>query len=97
MKSTITGQYLFYLLFLKYKILERLIHDQLYEYVTKNILLSECQSGFRRFHSTTTSLLDATNEWSANMGQGKLNSVVLLDLSKAKAYMHVLRLSPLIN
>ena len=65
------------------KILERLIHDQLYEYLTKNNLLSEYQSGFRRFHSTTTSLLDATNEWLANMDEGKLNSVVFLDLSKA--------------
>ena len=66
-----------------FKILERLIHDQLYEYLTKNNLLSECQSGFRSFHSTNTSLLDATNEWLANMDQGKLNSAIFLDLSKS--------------
>lgn len=46
-------------------------------------MLSECQSGFRRFHSTTTSLLEATTEWFTNMDHGKLNSVVFLDLSKA--------------
>lgn len=65
------------------KIMERLVYDQLYEYLSKNELLSKCQSGFRRFHSTTTSLLDVTTEWYTNMDQGKLNSVVFLDLSKA--------------
>ena len=65
------------------KIFERLIYDQLYDYLSNHGLLSECQSGFRRYHSTTTSLLDTTNEWYANMDQGKLNSVVFLDLSKA--------------
>ena len=65
------------------KVIERLIYNQLYEYLSKNELLSKCQSGFRHFHSTTTSLLDAANEWYANMDQGNLNSVVFVDLSKA--------------
>ena len=60
-----------------------MIYIQLYEYLTKNNLLSKFQSGFRRFHSTTTALLDATTEWFVNMDLGKLNSVVFLDLSKA--------------
>ena len=65
------------------KVMERLVYNQLYEYLSKNELLSKCQSGFRHSHSTTTSLLDATNEWYANMDQGNLNSVVFVDLSKA--------------
>ena len=65
------------------KVLERLIYNQVYDYLSSNNLLSECQSGFRRFHSTTTSLLEASTEWFTNMDQGKLNSVVFLDLSKA--------------
>lgn len=65
------------------KVFERLIYDQLYEYLSVNNLLSESQSGFRRFHSTMTTLLDATTEWYENMDKGKLNCVVFLDLSKA--------------
>ena len=65
------------------KVLEWLIYDQLYEYLSNSELLSKFQSDYRRFHSTTTSLLDAINEWYTNMDQGKLNFVVSLDLSKA--------------
>ena len=65
------------------KVFERMIYIQMYEYLTKNNLLSKFQLGFRRFHSTTPALLDATTEWFINMDLGKLNSVVFLDLSKA--------------
>ena len=60
-----------------------MVYTQLYEYLSINNLLSKYQSGFRRLHSTTTALLDATTEWFLNMDMGKLNSVVFLDLSKA--------------
>jgi hypothetical protein len=49
---------------------------------TQNIL-SEHQFGFRQFHSTTTTLLDCTNEWYINMDRGLYNIVVLPDLKKA--------------
>ena len=65
------------------KAFERMVYTQLYEYLSINNLLSKYQSGFRRLHSTTTALLDATTEWFLNMDMGKLNSVVFLDLSKA--------------
>lgn len=65
------------------KIFEKIVYDQLFQYVTKNDLLSKCQSGFRPLHSTTTALIDATTEWLNNMDQGRLNSVVYLDLAKA--------------
>ena len=48
------------------KIFERIIHNQLYEYLNVNDLLANCQSGFRSIHSTLTSLLEATNSWSVN-------------------------------
>ena len=66
-----------------FKIFERIIHDQLYYYLNENNLLSENQSGFRPYHSTTTALLDATINWLNSMDQGKLNVVVFLDLAKA--------------
>ena len=38
---------------------------------------------FRRFHSTSSALLDSTNEWFVNMARGMFNIAVFLDLKKA--------------
>ena len=65
------------------KIYEKIIYDQLYEYLNANNLLNYCQSGFRSFHSTLTALLEATNEWLVNIDNGLLNGVVFIDLKKA--------------
>ena len=65
------------------KLLERLIYDQLYDYLTRNNLLTKHQSGFRSLHSTVTALLDATNEWYFIIDQGRTNAVVFIDLAKA--------------
>ena len=65
------------------KIFEKLIFDQLYGYLDSNNLLHSCQSGFRSFHSTLTALLEATNDWSMNIGNGLINGVVFIDLKKA--------------
>ena len=42
-------------------------YDQLYNYLTKFGLLSDCQFGFRKFHSMATALLDCTNYWYMNL------------------------------
>ena len=65
------------------KLLERIQYDQMYDDLKKQNILSEHQFGFRQFHSTTTTLLDCTNEWYINMDRGLYNIVVLLDLKKA--------------
>ena len=65
------------------KIMERIMYDQIYQYLSDNSLLSEHQFGFRKFHSTASALLDSTNSWYVNMDCKKLNLVVLLDLKKA--------------
>ena len=65
------------------KIMERFLYNQIYDYFTRKQLLSKHQFGFRPFHSTTTTLLDCTNEWYVNMDRGLYNLVVLLDLRKA--------------
>ena len=36
------------------------MYDQLYVYLTEAGILSDCQFGFRKIHSTTTALLDCT-------------------------------------
>ena len=63
--------------------MERILYDQLYSYLTKFGILSDCQFGFRKFHSTTTALLDCTNDWYVNLDRKLFNLVVLIDLKKA--------------
>ena len=65
------------------KVFERIIYDQLYIYLTENNLISSCQFGFRSLHSTTTVLLEATDNWAYNIDQGNINAVFFLDLKKA--------------
>ena len=65
------------------KLMERILHDQIYKYYDQKNLFSKHQFGFRPYHSTTTTLLDCTNEWYANMDRGLYNLVVFLDLKKA--------------
>ena len=64
-------------------IMERVMYDQLYNYLTKFELLSDCQFGIRKFHATSIALLDCTNSWYMNMDRKKINLVVLVDLKKA--------------
>ena len=65
------------------KVFEKMVYDQLYQYLNDNKLLSGCQSGFRSLHSTLTALLEATNSWSVNIDNGFVNGVVFIDLNKA--------------
>ena len=65
------------------KILERVVHDQLYNYLTCNNILHPCQSGFRCNHSTSTTLIDVTDHILSNMNEGKVTGAIFLDLKKA--------------
>jgi hypothetical protein len=65
------------------KVMERILHTQLYEYLTANNLLFEHQYGFRKFLSTASALLDCTNDWYINMDRKLFNLVVFVDLNKA--------------
>ena len=65
------------------KLCEKIIYQQLYDYLDKNKLLNIYQSGFRSLHSTMTVLLEPTNNWSINIDNGLLNGVVYIDLKKA--------------
>ena len=62
---------------------ERLITEQLETYLESNSILVEQQAGFRKKHSTQTSLLNITNQWLMNMDKGCLNGVIFLDLKNA--------------
>ena len=65
------------------KIIEKIIFNQLYEYLTTNNLLAESQHGFRPQHSTVTALLEATNNWYSYIDNSLLNGALFLDLKKA--------------
>jgi hypothetical protein len=65
------------------KIYEKLVTEQLEIYLETNHILVEQQAGFRKNHSTQTSLLNITNQWLMNMDKGLLNGVIFLDLKKA--------------
>ena len=56
------------------KLVERLVHKQLYEYFDSNHLFSCTQHGFRRFHSTETALLDVTDRVLQGMDHGEISS-----------------------
>ncbi len=53
------------------------------EYLTKSSLIYMFQSGFRKSHSTDTSLLYLTDFIRRQIDEGKMCGMVLLDLQKA--------------
>ena len=64
------------------KILERIVHDQIYDYLSKHKLLAIQQSGFRPKHSTQTSLHNFTEFAFTEIGKGNCVGLVALDLKK---------------
>ena len=65
------------------KTFESLISQQLLEFLDNNEILTKYQSGFRKGHSTITSLLNSTNQWRLNTDKGLINGIPFLDLRKA--------------
>ena len=64
------------------KIVERLVHRQLYNYLSYNHLLSPSQHGFRPHHSTETALLSVSDHILAATDRGEVSLLCLIDLSK---------------
>ena len=65
------------------KVCEKVALNQLTEYLNKYNLLSPCQSGNKRNHSTETINIDTTDRILKSMDQKKLTALILIDLSKA--------------
>lgn len=70
------------------KVLEKLVHKQITEYLTANNLYADNQSGFRRGYSTITALLKVTDDIRKAMDGKLMTLLVLLDLSKAFDCVH---------
>ena len=65
------------------KLLEKLMHKRLINYVEKHRILSEHQFGFRKNRSTEHAILELTDKISKAIDEGKYTVGIFLDLSKA--------------
>ena len=65
------------------KVIERATDTQLYAFLESHQLPVENQFGFRRGRSTPLALTQLTDEMRANMDNGLVNGVTILDLKKA--------------
>ena len=65
------------------KILERIMYNRVYNFITKNNLLYEKQFGFQAKHSTDHAILELSNEIYQNFSDNKFTLGVFIDLSKA--------------
>ena len=64
------------------KVVEKVVQNQLVEYLEANHLLSDSQHGYRRNHSTESALHVITDRVYRAMDCGEIGILVLLDLSK---------------
>ena len=65
------------------RLFEKLIFDQLYDYLNRNQLIFLLQSAIRKLHSVLTCLLKSTNDWYLNIDKGNYTAAVFIDLKKA--------------
>lgn len=69
------------------KILERVVHEQIFKYVNQFNILYDFQSGFRQSYSTETCMIYLTEEKERRKGKeidsGKYCGMAMLDLQKA--------------
>ena len=65
------------------KILEKVVHEQLYKYMTDNKLFNNSQYGFRTNHSTEYAAIEFIDRTLNDMEKGLIPFSIFLDLSKA--------------
>ena len=64
------------------KVFERVVHDQLHQYMHDMNLLYEYQSGFRKSYSTDTCLMHLTDYIQLEMDKGNYVGMILLDFTE---------------
>ena len=63
------------------KVFEKILYDQLYEYLEN--ILSELLCGFRKTHSTQHALFRLIQKWQAELEAGGYVGTILMDLPQA--------------
>ena len=63
--------------------LERIVHDQILNFILENNVLTKNQSAFRKLHYTITSFIGTTDYCYENIDSKKLNLTISLDRRKA--------------
>jgi len=70
------------------KALEKIVHNQVCDFLSSNNMFPQYQSGFRHMHSTSTSLIRVADDIRQAMDSKLITLLVLLDLSKAFDCVH---------
>ena len=65
------------------KLLERIIYNRLFQYLSENSILYEKQFGFQTFHSTEHAILLLVNQLYQSFDESKFTLGIFIDLSKA--------------
>jgi len=65
------------------KVLEKIVHRQLYTYLQMHSILHDAQSGFRPQHTTQDVLVSTIDDWRQALDKDKIVGSIMLDLSKA--------------
>ena len=65
------------------KLFEKIVHDQLSDFLLSNRKLTMSQFAYRKLHSTITSLISVSDYWYENIDKNDVNFALFLDLKKA--------------
>ena len=65
------------------KVMERIVFDQIYNFLQHHSLLTPLQSGFRPEHSTQGVLVKMLDDWRMGIDADHIIASLILDLSKA--------------
>lgn len=80
------------------KIFEIIINNQILEHLHTHSLISKFQSGFRKYHNTTTLTLEVTEKLRDNLNRKKDSVLIFLDFSKAfDSIVHPVLINKLFN
>ncbi len=79
------------------EIMERYVHTHFSHHLESHNLLTLMQSGFRKLHSTVTSLLHVTDKRLKNVDEGLVTRIIFIDLRKAFHIVSILILMKILT
>ena len=65
------------------KVLEKLVRDQILDFITRTAIPDPLQAGFRKHHSTATALMKFTEDFRTGFDRKLVTIALLFDFSKA--------------